>query len=507
FAACFLVFCLASLALVPFLGQDFFPSVDAGQIRLHIRAKTGTRIETTAALGDQIESVIRREIPAAELGGILDNVGLPTSGINLSYSNSGTIGSADAEILISLVANHQPTAQYVERLRLLLPKAFPGTSFFFEPADIVSQILNFGLPSPIDVQIVGPDVTNNFAAATKIANQIRSVPGAVDVHIQQALDQPRFQYAVDRVKTRQVGLTERDVANNVLVSLSSSFQTTPSFWLNSSNGVVYSLAVQSPQYTIDSLDALGSIPVNAGNQGAPQLLENVASMTRVGEPAVVSHYNVLPVLDIFAGVQGRDMGSVGADIARITAQVQLPAGSTVVTRGQIATMRSSFIGLLGGLAFAILLVYLLIVVNFQSWTEAFIINTALPGALAGICWMLFLTRTTLNVPSLMGAIMSIGVATANSVLVITFANERLDATKNAFRSALEAGSTRLRPVMMTALAMIIGMVPMALGLGEGGEQNAPLGRAVIGGLLFATAATLFFVPVVFAMMRSRKETV
>jgi multidrug efflux pump subunit AcrB len=508
FAVCFLLFCVASLALAPQLGQDFFPSVDAGQIRLHTRAKTGTRIEDTASLNDQIEGAIRQQIPSSELAGILDNIGLPTSGINLSYSNSGTIGTADAEILISLQAHHHPTAQYVERLREQLPQAFPGTSFFFEPADIVSQILNFGLPSPIDIQIVGPDLTHNFAVATKIGNQIRSVPGAVDVHIQQALDQPRLQYSVDRTRTQQVGLTERDVANNLLVSLSSSFQTTPNFWLNAKNGVVYSLAVQTPQYNIDSIDALGSIPINAGNQTAPQLFENLASMKRMDEPAVVSHYNVLPVVDIFASTQGRDMGAVGADIAHITsaAQKQLPAGSTLVTRGQVATMHSSFVGLLGGLAFAIVLVYLLIVVNFQSWTEAFIIITALPGALAGICWMLFLTRTTLNVPSLMGAIMSIGVATANSVLVITFANERLAHTSDACGSALEAGSTRLRPVMMTALAMIIGMVPMALGLGEGGEQNAPLGRAVIGGLLFATIATLFFVPVVFAMVRGQKKS-
>jgi multidrug efflux pump subunit AcrB len=334
------------------------------------------------------------------------------------------------------------------------------------------------------------------------------VPGAVDVHIQQALDQPRLQYTVDRARTQQIGLTERDVANNVLVSLSSSFQTAPNFWLNSKNGVVYSLAVQAPQHTIESIDALGSIPINSGNQSPPQLFENLASMKRMDEPAVVSHYNVLPVVDIFVSTQGRDMGGIASEITRITAtaQKQLPSGSTLVTRGQVATMRSSFIGLLGGLAFAIALVYLLIVVNFQSWTEAFIIITALPGALAGICWMLFLTHTTLNVPSLMGAIMSMGVATANSVLVITFANERFAETKDALRSALEAGSTRLRPVMMTALAMIIGMVPMALGLGEGGEQNAPLGRAVIGGLLFATVATLFFVPIVFAIVRDQKKS-
>jgi multidrug efflux pump subunit AcrB len=505
FAIGFLVFCVASLALVALLGRDFFPAVDAGQIRLHMRAKTGTRIETTAALTDRVEGVIRQQIPSSDLAGILDNIGLPTSGINLSYSNSGTIGSADAEILISLQTAHQPTAQYVGRLRERLPKAFPGVSFFFEPADIVSQILNFGLPSPIDIQIVGRDLTSNYTLAARIADQIRSVPGAVDVHIMQALDQPRLQYTVDRLRTQQVGLTERDVANNLLVSLSSSFQTTPSFWLNSKNGVVYSMAVQTPQYHLDSIDALGSIPINAGNKTSPQLFENLASMQRMDEPAVVSHYNVLPVVDIFASADGRDMGAVGADIARITtaAAKQLPAGSTLVTRGQIATMNASFVGLLGGLAFAIVLVYLLIVVNFQSWTEAFIIITALPGALAGICWMLFLTHTTLNVPSLMGAIMSIGVATANSVLVITFANGRLAATTDACRSALEAGSTRLRPVMMTALAMIIGMVPMALGLGEGGEQNAPLGRAVIGGLLVATVATLFFVPVVFAMLRGQ----
>jgi multidrug efflux pump subunit AcrB len=508
FAVCFLLFCVASLVLVPQLGQDFFPSVDAGQIRLHVRAKTGTRIETTATLTDQIEGVIRRQIPAAELAGILDNIGLPTSGINLSYSNSGTIGSADAEVLISLQAKHRPTAQYVDRLRTQLPRAFPGTSFFFEPADIVSQILNFGLPSPIDVEIVGPELAKNFAVAARVADAMRSVPGAVDVHIQQALDQPRLQYAVDRARAQQVGLTERDVANNVLVSLSSSAQTSPNFWLNAKNGVVYSMAIQTPQYAVASLDALGSIPVNAGNQMAPQLLANLAPVKRMSEAAVVSHYNVLPVVDVLAGTAGRDLGAVGADIAQITAaaQKQLPAGSTLVTRGQVTTMHSSFVGLLGGLAFAIVLVYLLIVVNFQSWTEAFIIITALPGALAGICWMLFLTGTTLNVPSLMGAIMSIGVATANSVLVITFANERLADTREAFRAALEAGATRLRPVLMTALAMIIGMVPMALGLGEGGEQNAPLGRAVIGGLLFATVATLLFVPAVFVIMRGRRQT-
>ena len=506
FAGGFLVFCLASLLLVGHLGQDFFPTVDAGQLRLHLRAQTGTRIEETARVTSEAENVIRKVIPASELGGILDNIGLPTSGINLSYSNSETVGNFDAEILVSLQAKHHPTADYVQKLREELPKAFPATAFFFEPADIVTQILNFGLPAPIDIQIVGTDMPNNFALAAGMAQQIRSVPGAVDVHLHQLLNQPRLDLSVDRVRTQQVGLTERDVASNVLVSLSSSFQINPNFWL-SPNGVSYGIAVQTPQYKVDSIDALRTIPVNSPAAPQPQLLENLTSMNRRQEPAVVTHYNVQRVIDIYAGIQGRDLGGVATDIAKITAAAQkhLPKGSSIVTRGQVATMKSSFVGLGAGLAFAIVLVYLLIVVNFQSWGEAFIIITALPAALAGICWMLFLTHTTLSVPALMGTIMSMGVATANSVLIISFANERFTETKDALRAALEAGSTRLRPVMMTALAMIIGMVPMAIGLGEGGEQNAPLGRAVIGGLLFATMATLFFVPVVFAIIRHRKD--
>jgi multidrug efflux pump subunit AcrB len=506
FAACFLGFCAASLLIVTHLGQDFFPSVDAGQLRLHLRAATGTRIEETARLTGEAEDVVRRVIPKSELGGILDNIGLPTSGINLSYSNSETVGNFDAEILVSLQAKHHPTADYVAKLREELPKQFPATSFFFEPADIVTQILNFGLPAPIDIQLVGSDMPHNFALAAKMADQIRSVPGAVDVHVHQLLNQPRLDFSVDRVRTQQVGLSERDVAGNVLVSLSSSFQTAPNFWL-SPNGVSYPIAVQIPQYKVDSVDTLRTIPINSPAAPNPELLENLATMSRRQEPAVVSHYNVLRTIDIYAGTQGRDLGSVAADVAKITAAAkrQLPKGSTLVTRGQIATMRSSFMGLGAGLAFAIVLVYLLIVVNFQSWSEAFIIITALPAALAGICWMLFLTHTTLSVPALMGSIMSMGVATANSVLVISFANERFAESRDALRAALEAGSTRLRPVMMTALAMMIGMVPMAIGLGEGGEQNAPLGRAVIGGLMFATIATLFFVPTVFAIVRSRKE--
>jgi multidrug efflux pump subunit AcrB len=507
FISLFLVFCLGSLALVPFLGQDFFPAVDAGQFRLHVRAKTGTRIEETARLVDRVDRYIRTQIPASEMDGILDNIGLPTSGINISYSNSGTIGSADAEILGSLTPNHHPTANYVARLRTQLPKRFPGTSFFFEPADIVAQTLNFGIPAPIDIQIVGNDVTQNFAAASQITAKMKSVPGAVDVHIQQLMDQPRLQFDVDRARIQQVGLTERDVAGNVLVSLSGSFQTMPNFWLNPANGVSYSIAVQTPQYRMNSLDALRRIPVTGFGNTNPQLLENLASMTTQNEAAVVSHYNVQPVIDIYASVQGRDLGGVAKDVARITdeAAKHLPRGSTLVTRGQVSTMHASFFGLFAGLAFAIALVYMLLVVNFQSWTEAFIIVTALPGALAGICWILFLTHTTLSVPALMGTIMSIGVATSNSVLVITFANEQYEINRDSFKSALAAGATRLRPVVMTAMAMIIGMIPMALGMGDGGEQNAPLGRAVIGGLLFATVATLFFVPIIFAVIRRSPE--
>jgi multidrug efflux pump subunit AcrB len=503
FVGLFLAFCLASLLLVPLLGRDFFPAVDAGQFRLHVRAKTGTRIEETARLVDEIDRYIRSRIPASEISGILDNIGLPTSGINLSYSNSGTIGNGDAEILGSLQSGHRPTADYVAQMRRELPKRFPGTQFFFEPADIVAQTLNFGIPAPLDIQIAGKDTASNFAAASQIANRMRSVPGAVDVHIQQALDQPRLQFDVDRMRVQQVGLTERDVASNVLIALSSSFQTTPNFWLNPGNGVSYNIAVQTPQYRLASLDAIGSIPVNSPTAPAPQLFSNLATLTPRAEPAVVSHYDVTPVIDVYAGVQGRDLGGVAADVQNITAQAAkaLPRGSKLVTRGQVDTMTSSFMGLFAGLAFAIVLVYLLLVVNFQSWSEAFIIITALPGALAGICWMLLLTRTSLSVPALMGTIMSIGVATSNSVLVVTFANEHFTRSKDSFKAALEAGATRLRPVMMTALAMVIGMIPMALGMGDGGEQNAPLGRAVIGGLLFATVATLFFVPIVFAMVR------
>jgi CzcA family heavy metal efflux pump len=508
FAAGFLFFCAASMLLAPFLGQDFFPKVDAGQMRLHVRAKPGTRVEQTAALCDHVEEVIRRAIPSRELESIVDNIGLPTSGINISYNNGGTIGSFDAEILISLnQEGHHPTAGYIRQLRHDLSLDFPGVSFFFQPADIVSQVLNFGLPSPIDIQVVGHDQQANYRIANDIASQLRQIPGAVDVHVQQTFDLPSLQVNTDRTKVQEVGFTERDVASSLLVALSGSFQTAPSFYLNPVNGVSYQVASQVPQYNLDTLQALSGIPVTGPSGASPQLLGNLATISRGAEQDVVSHYNIQPVIDVYGDVQGRDLGAVAKSFEGIvkSAEKKLPRGSSITVRGQVETMRSSFLGLGFGLLFAIVLVYLLIVINFQSWSDPFIIITALPGALCGIVWMLFLTRTTLNVPSLMGAVMSIGVATANSILVVTFAKERLAETHNAFTASLDAGFIRLRPVIMTALAMIIGMVPMALGLGEGGEQNAPLGRAVIGGLLFATVATLFFVPVVFCMIRSRSD--
>jgi multidrug efflux pump subunit AcrB len=508
FAICFLAFCVASCCLTPFLGQDFFPKVDAGQMRLHVRAKTGTRVEQTAVLCDHVEEIIRRTIPSRELESIVDNVGLPVSGINNSYNNGGTIGPFDAEILISLnQEKHHPTEGYIRKLRHDLNLDFPGVSFFFQPADIVSQVLNFGLPSPIDIQVIGRDQQANYHIANDIARQLREIPGAVDVHVQQAFDLPSLQVNADRTKVQEVGFTERDVASSLLVALSGSFQTTPSFYLNPANGVTYQVASQVPQYNLDSLQALAGIPVTGPSGAAPQLLGNLATISRGAEQDVVSHYNIQPVIDVYGDVQGRDLGGVAKSFEGIVhaAEKKLPRGSSIIVRGQVETMKSSFLGLGFGLLFAIALVYLLIVINFQSWSDPFIIITALPGALCGIVWMLFLTRTTLNVPSLMGAVMSIGVATANSILVVTFAKERLAETQNAFTASLDAGYIRLRPVIMTALAMIIGMVPMALGLGEGGEQNAPLGRAVIGGLLFATIATLFFVPVVFCMIRSRSD--
>jgi len=506
FVMVFLAFCLLSLGLFFFLGEDFFPQVDAGLLRLHVRARPGLRVEETARLCDQIEGVLRQEIPQNQLQTILDNIGLPNSGINQSYSSNGTIGTSDAEILIALdPEHHPPTADLTRRLREVLPRRFPGTEFFFQPADIVTQILNFGLPAPIDVQIIGQDMGSSYVIAQQIANRMRHVPGTADVHVQQLLSLPTLRMDIDRTRVTQVGLTARDVAQSVLVSLSGSFQTSPNFWLNPKNEVTYQMAVQSPQYRMTSMQDLMTIPVTS--QQGPELLSNLVQVYPVARPATVNHWNVAPVVDVYASTQDRDLGGVAADTDKIlkTFEGHLPRGTRIVVRGQVATMRSSFFGLGVGLVGAILLVYLLIVINFQSWLDPFIIIAALPGALAGICWFLLLTRTTLSVPSLTGAVMCMGVATANSILMVSFAREQMDEGIPAVQAAVAAGYTRVRPVLMTALAMIIGMVPMALGFGEGGEQNAPLGRAVIGGLLFATVATLFFVPSVFAMFHSRRE--
>jgi CzcA family heavy metal efflux pump len=506
FAVCFLIFCVLSLGLYSYLGQDFFPQVDAGLLRLHVRARPGLRVEETARLCNQIEDALRGEIPQGQLQTILDNIGLPNSGINQSYSSNGTIGSSDAEILIALnPEHHPPQAQLMRHLREFLPAHFPGVEFFFQPADIVTQILNFGLPAPIDVQVVGTDQQTNYTIAQQIANKVRHIPGTADVHVQQLLSLPTLQMDIERTRVTQVGLTAREVAQSALISLSGSFQTAPNFWLNPRNEVTYQMAVQAPQYRMTNLQDLMNIPVVS--QQGPQLMGNLVQVSPTVRPATVNHYDVQPVIDVYASTQDRDLGSVAADTKKVlkTFEDHLPRGTHIVVRGQVATMQSSFIGLGAGLAGAILLVYLLIVINFQSWLDPFIIITALPGALAGICWFLLLTHTTLNVPSLTGAVMCMGVATANSILMVSFAREQMDEGVPAVKAAVAAGYTRIRPVLMTALAMIIGMVPMALGIGEGGEQNAPLGRAVIGGLLFATVATLFFVPSVFAIFHSRRE--
>jgi CzcA family heavy metal efflux pump len=503
----FFAACVASVAfLVPWLGQDFFPGVDSGQFKLHIRARTGTRIEETARLCDLVEQSIREKIPAREISSIIDNIGLPYSGINLSYSTSAPVGPADADILVSLSEKHGSTEKYVHDLRIKLSEEFPGVTFAFLPADIVSQILNFGLPSPIDIQIVGYNLDANRQFADQLLQRIRYVPGTVDLRIQQPFDQPKLHVTVDRTKADQVGFTQREVATNLLISLSGSFQTSPTFWLNPKNGVSYAIATQTPQYRLDSLQGLENIPVSGASGAPPQILGSLASIHRGVGLGVVSHYDIQPVIDIFGSVQGRDLGAVSREMSKIieASQKDLPRGSRIVVRGQIQTMRTSYVGLLGGLFFSILLVYLLIVVNFQSWLDPFIIISALPAALAGIAWLLFVTATTLSVPALTGSIMCMGVATANSILVVSFAKEQMEEGRDAIAAALQAGFTRFRPVLMTAMAMMIGMVPMALGLGEGGEQNAPLGRAVIGGLLLATVSTLFFVPVFFSVMHGRR---
>ena len=515
FASVFLLAMTATALLafpvgpLPGLGQDFFPQVDGGQIKLHIRARSGTRIEETTALCDAIEAVIKQHIPASELSSVADNIGLPYSGINLAYSSSAPVGPADADILIALNEDHRPTADYVRTLRKVLPQQFPSVSFAFLPADIVSQILNFGLPAPLDVQIAGGKPAEARAYANQLLSRLKTIPGAVDLRIQQNNDYPQINVTVDRSNAAQLGLTQQNIASNLLVSLSGSFQTSPSFWLDPKTGTQYNIAAQSPQYRLQSLGDLATTPITGSSTGNPanQLLANVANFSRSAGPSVVTHYNAQNVIDIFGTVQDADLGFVASEVRALLKDTEkdVPKGATVALRGQVQTMTSSFNGLLIGLAGAIVLVYLLIVVNFQSWIDPFIIITALPAALAGIVWMLFLTGTTVSVPALTGAIMCMGVATANSILVISFARERMHAGQSAFDAAIEAGTTRLRPVLMTALAMIIGMVPMSLGLGDGGEQNAPLGRAVIGGLLFATIATLFFVPTVFTLIHSRLQ--
>jgi multidrug efflux pump subunit AcrB len=508
FLLTFFVACLGSLALIiPWLGQDFFPNVDAGSFKLHMRAPTAMRIEDTAFLCDLVENSIRRQIPASEVSSIIDNIGLPYSGINLSYSNSAPIGTSDADILVTLSAKHHPTADYVRQIRLNLAKEFPGVTFAFLPSDMVTQILNFGLPAPIDIQVIGNDLQGNRAWADKLLQRVRYVPGTADLRIQQPFDNPYLHLSVERTKAQELGFTAHDIAQNLLVSLSGSFQTAPTFWLDPKTGVSYSIATQTPQYRANSLQDLMNMPVTGTNPSAPpSLMASLVSMQRGSSMAVVSHYNVAPVIDVFGSVDGRDLGAVSGDINKAidSLRSQLPRGSFVVVRGQVQTMHASYIGLLVGLVFAILLAYLLIVVNFQSWLDPFIMISALPAALAGIAWMLFITHTTLSVPALMGAIMCMGVATANSILVVSFAREQLDEGKDSVTAALQAGFTRFRPVLMTALAMIIGMVPMALGMGDGGEQNAPLGRAVIGGLVFATVSTLLFVPAFFSLLHGRR---
>ena len=509
FLIAFFASCLGSLViLIPWLGRDFFPSVDSGTFKLHMRAPTGMRIEETANLCDLVEQSIRKQIPAGEVQSVIDNIGLPYSGINLSYSNSAPVGTSDADILVTLSAKHHSTDDYVHLLRRTLPKQFPGVTFAFLPADMVSQILNFGLPAPIDVQVVGNDVEGNRLYADKLLEKMRYVSGTSDLRIQQPFDEPYLRLRVERTKAEQLGFTAHDIAQNLLVSLSGSFQTSPTFWVDPKNRVSYQIATQTPQYREDTLQSLENIPITGTDPNAPpSLMASLVAVQRGAGMAVVSHYNVAPVIDIFGAATGRDLGGVAGDITRIidATRSQLPRGSRVVVRGQVQTMRDSYIGLLSGLAFSIVLIYLLIVVNFQSWLDPFIMISALPAALAGIAWFLFITHTTLSVPALMGAIMCMGVATSNSILVVSFATEKMTEGMDSVSAALEAGFTRFRPVLMTALAMIIGMVPMALGLGDGGEQNAPLGRAVIGGLIFATVSTLLFVPAFFSVLQGKRR--
>lgn len=501
----FLCFIVGSFFLTPFLGRNFFPSVDTGQILMHVRGQVGTRVEESANHFAEIEKAIRDIIPADELAALVDNIGMPISGINMTYNNTGVIGPQDGDIQIKLTEDHRPTAQYVKALREKLPRAFPGTSFSFLPADIVSQILNFGAPAPINLQVRGANLDANFDYANQLLGRIRHIPGVADARIQQSRDYPAFNVDVDRTRAQYVGLTMRDVTNSLVVNLAGSDQVSPTYWLNPANGVSYSIVMQTPQYQMDSLSALETLPITSANASSSSILGGIASISRTATNAVVSQYDIQPMVQIYAALQGRDLGAVSADIQQMLNETKqnVPRGSSVVLVGQVQTMNSAFSGLLFGLLGAIVLIYLLIVVNFQSWSDPFVIISALPAALAGIVWMLFSTQTTVSVPALTGAIMCMGVATANSVLVISFAREQLEIHGDPIKAALESGFVRFRPVLMTALAMIIGMAPMALGLGEGGEQNAPLGRAVVGGLVFATVATLIFVPVVFSLVHKK----
>jgi multidrug efflux pump subunit AcrB len=502
----FLGFISVSFLLVPYLGRNFFPSVDTGQILLHVRTQIGTRIEETTNQFAEVQKAIRKIVPPGEIETLADNIGMPISGINMTYNNTGVIGPQDGDIQIKLKEGHRPTDDYVQALREQLPRQFPGFNFAFLPADIVNQILNFGAPAPIDLQVRGADLAGNFAYANKLLTKIRRIPGIADARIQQSPNSPGFNIDVDRTRAQYVGLTERDVTNSLVVNLAGSSQVAPTYYLNPVNGVSYSIVMQTPQYQIDSLNALQTLPITADGGVNSPILGGIANITRSTSNAVVSQYDIQSLVQIYATPQGRDLGAVAADVDKAIADTakDVPKGSSVVLLGQVQTMNSAFSGLLFGLLGAIVLIYLLIVVNFQSWSDPFVIITALPAALAGIVWMLFTTETTLSVPALTGAIMCMGVATANSVLVISFARERYEELGDPIAAALEAGFVRFRPVLMTALAMIIGMVPMALGLGEGGEQNAPLGRAVIGGLIFATVATLMFVPVVFSMAHKKR---
>jgi multidrug efflux pump subunit AcrB len=506
-ALTFIGFSILSMCLLPLLGQNFFPSVDAGQFDLHVRVRSGTRIEETARQVDLIEKMIRQVIPPNQLSGIIDNEGIPYSGINTSYNTTGTVSSADGDILVSLNQGHEPTDKFIRLIRQRLHHDFPDVTYWFPADDIVSQVLNFGLPAPIDVQITGADSAANSVVANELAQKIRSVAGAVDVRVAEPTDTPQLDITIDRTKASILGITQQVAIDSVFDALSGSFQTSPNFWVDPKNGVSYSINGQVPQYQINSLDALRNLPILGSNTGALQILGNVANISRSETSPVVDHYNIRPVINIYANVDGKDLGYVSDQINHLVqeAKGKLPRGSFIDLRGQVLTMHDSFVGLGLGLIFSIVLIYLLMVVNFHSWVDPLIIITALPCALAGIVWMLFITGTTLSVPALMGAIMCMGVATANSVLVVTFAKEQLDEHHDSYRAALQAGYIRIRPVLMTALAMIIGMVPMALGLGDGGEQNAPLGRAVIGGLMFATVATLVFVPSVFLTVRKKRH--